>query len=106
MKERVVEGTQKKLKLRIDPIGGHTLSSYDFTVEYFTSAMRVVKLTKEECLKRDDNTYIIRVDTALTGTGELKVNVVLFIPDSDFIEGVRKEVLDLETDYVIIARLR
>lgn len=106
MKEKIVEGTKKKLALRIDPIGGHTLSSYDFAVEYFTSAMRVVKLTKEECLKRDDNTYIIRVDTALTGTGMLKVRVVAYIPDSDFIEGVRTEVYDIETIYEVIARLR
>jgi hypothetical protein len=106
MKERVVRGSKKKLSLHIDPIGGHTLSSYDFTVEYFTSPMQVVKLTKEELLKTDDSTYIIRVDTALVGTGILKCRVIAYIPDSDFIDGIREEIYDFETEYDIVERLR
>lgn len=106
MKERVVRGSKKKLSLHIDPIGGHTLSSYDFFVEYFTSAMQVVRLAKDELLKSDDSTYIIRVDTGLVGTGLLKCRVIALIPDSDFIEGVREELYDFETDYDIVDRLR
>lgn len=44
MRQKVVRGSKKKLSLHIDPIGGHTLSSYDFIVEYFTSAMQVVRI--------------------------------------------------------------
>lgn len=106
MKERVVRGSKKKLSLHIDPIGGHTLSSYDFTVEYFTSPMQVVRLTKAELLELDDSTYIIRVDTALVGTGILKCRVIAYIPDSDFIDGIREEIYDFETDYDIVERMR
>lgn len=106
MRQKVVRGSKKKLSLHIDPIGGHTLSSYDFIVEYFTSPMQVVRLTKAELLESDDSTYIIRVDTALVGTGILKCRVIAYIPDSDFIDGIREEIYDFETDYDIVERLR
>lgn len=106
MRIKTVEGSKKKLSLHIEPIGGHTMSSYNFAVEYFTSTMRVVKLTKEDLLKQDDNTYIIRVDTTLTGCGDLKVRVIAYIPDSDFVEGVREEIYDFETDIEVVSRLR
>lgn len=34
MRQKVVRGSKKKPSLHIDPIGGHTLSSYDFETDY------------------------------------------------------------------------
>lgn len=90
-------GTELKLNIRIDPIGDMTMDDYDFDVELYCSTKRILSFKKPELKRLDSNNYIVTFDTKEIGSGELKCNIVAHIPDSDFVDGVRTEVVKMST---------
>lgn len=89
-------GTELKLGLHIEPIGNITMDDYDFEVEVFTSTKKVATITKADCIK-DANSYIMLIDTSELGVGEIKCKVTAHIPDAQFDDGFRDEVLGINT---------
>ena len=87
-----------KLNISIDPIGTTTMDDYDFSVEAFTSEVRVVTFSKQQMHRVDSNNYIVIVDTTLVGPGRLMVRVIAHVPDTDMDAGTRREIEVIDTE--------
>lgn len=95
-------GTELKLNINIEPIGDITMDDYDFFVDAYCSVKRIITVKKEDAIRIDENNYVILIDTALTGAGDLKCKITAHIPDEDFDDGFRTEVVGLTTGITII----
>ena len=93
MKTTTFLGTELKLNIHIDPIGNMTMDDYDFSVSLYCSTRKIISFNKSELKRVDSNNYIVTFDTKEIGLGELKCNIVAHIPDSDFVDGVRTEIV-------------
>ena len=100
--ETIGLGTELKLNINIEPIGEITMDDYDFEVDIYCSLKRVQTITKREAIRVDSDNYILCVDSSLLGHGELKAKVTAFIPDTDFEDNYRTEVVYITTIYSII----
>jgi hypothetical protein len=98
-------GTQLKLNLSIEPIGTLTMDDFDFSVELYCSAKRVFTVSKDKTLRVDENNYLILVDSEVLGQGELKCKVIAYVPDEDFDDSIRTEVLMFDTGIRITKNL-
>lgn len=101
MATNVFLGTELKLNINIEPIGTVTMEDYDFEVEVYCSAKKVIVIPKSEAIKVDSNNYIVLVDTNVVGAGELKCKITAHIPDSDFADRERTEVVVCTTNITI-----
>ena len=98
-------GTELKLNINIEPMGELTMDDYDFMVEIYTSLKRIQEIHKSDTIRIDENNYVACVDSEALGHGLVKVRVTAYIPDNDFEDGVRTEVVYLNTDITIIKTL-
>ena len=98
-------GTELKLNLSIEPIGALTMDDFDFSVELYCSAKRVFIVSKDKTLRVDENNYLILVDSEVLGQGELKCKVIASVPDDDFDDSIRTEVLMFDTGIRITKNL-
>lgn len=95
-------GTEVKINIHLEPIGELTMDNYAWTAEIYTMpSSKVVKVSKGEAIRVDEANYIVAVDTSETGTGELKVRIKAEIPDGDFGDGLRREIVVLDTDITV-----
>lgn len=98
-------GSEIKLNLNIEPVGGYTMDDYNFVAEVYCKAKNSVILPKEKAIRIDSNNYLLPIDTQELGHGGIKVKVTAFIPDKDFADDVRTEVVFIETGIEIIKPL-
>lgn len=98
-------GTELKLNVNIEPMGEFTMEDYDFSVDIWTSMKRVATIHKSECIKIDKNNYVVLVDTNLLGAGDIKAKVIANIPDFDFPDTVRTEVVALDLGITVLKML-
>lgn len=99
-------GTELKLNVNIEPMGELTMEDYDWLVEVYCSAQRVVTVEKKEAIKVDSNNYVILVDSAELGAGDIKCKVTAYMPDFDFSDNYRTEVLIMDTGLNVIKTLQ
>lgn len=86
-------GTQFKIYVQMEPIDGHTLNDLDFSAEVFTDRRGKSRTyQKADCIKVDDDTYAIPVDSSELGAGRYFIKLTVLIPDTHFIVGYRKDV--------------
>lgn len=95
-------GTELKLNVNIEPIGDITMDDYDFEVDVYCSQKRITTIRKSEAIRVDDSNYIILVNTEPLGHGDVKVKVTAHIPDDDFDDGLRTEVVFLNADITVV----
>lgn len=95
-------GTELKINVNIAPIGDVTMDDYDFMVEMYCSPKKVVTTTKAEAIRIDNSNYVVIVDTNEVGAGELKCKVTAQVPDGDFPDALRTEVVAINTDITIV----
>lgn len=95
-------GTELKLNINIEPIGEITMDDYDFEVDIWCSLKRIVTIAKSEAIRVDEKNYIVCVDSSLLGHGQIKAKVTAYVPDNDFEDGVRTEVVYLNTNIEIV----
>lgn len=98
--QQVFLGTELKLNVHIDPIDGVRMENYDFFCEFFVRRKNSVKITKEEMLYVDDDNYIALLTSEHAETlrrGDLQVRITAYLPDSDFDDGHRVEIIELWT---------
>lgn len=100
-KSIVYLGTELKLNIHIEPIDGLSMDNYDFNVDVYVSQRKVVSTPKQDCVRIDQNNYIVRVDTNVIGVGDITVKVVAQIPDGDFDDGIRTEVAQIQTGITV-----
>lgn len=99
---KVYQGTELKLNIGIEPVGGLTMDEYDFTVEVYCFQNKAIKYSKADAIRVDANNYMVLVDTTSTGVGELKCKVTAQIPDGDFKDGIRTEIEMVSTNITIV----
>ncbi len=100
----IIEGTEIKVNVSIEPMAGLTMDSYDFMVSFYCSPVKKVRLAKAEGIRVDENNYIYLLDTGKMGVGRLKMQVTAEIPDGDFPDRLRTEVAQMTTDINIKRR--
>ncbi len=101
MKNSVIAGTDLKVLVSVEPIGGYHLADIDFTCSFFVYTNRSVEMHKEDMIKESDDSYVAVIDSEKLGLGSLKVKVVAQIPDKDCSDGYRQEVGIVSTGITI-----
>lgn len=96
-------GTEIKINVHVEPIGGIRMSEYDFTCVFYAYKNKCLEINKREMVKVDDDNYIAKVDTSKIGAGNLKMRFEAEIPDSDMNDGFRREVELVDLNIPIIA---
>ena len=103
MKNKVSE---LKINVHAEPMSGLHLSDYDFECLFYVHPNRVVSIPKADMTQVDEDNYTVLITTEMgrkLGIGYVKMQVVAYIPDGDFPDGLRTEVSDeVCTDAVII----
>lgn len=102
-------GTELKLKVSIDPVDNHSMSTYNFDIEAYCNENSVVTaskrgdvLTNLVSISGDTDAYLALVDTSIIGVGRLKCRVIAYIPDEDFPDDYRTEIDVLDPGIIII----
>ena len=98
-------GTELKININIQPIDNITMDDYEFTVEMYCSPKRTLTIKKADAIRADANNYIVCIDTEMIGAGDLKCKVTANIPDGDFPDMFRTEVVAIDTGISIIKSL-
>lgn len=105
LQQPIFLGTELKLNIHIEPIGEITMDDYDFEVEIYCSSKRAITVKKSDAIRNDENNYIILVDTNIVGSGALKCKVTAYIPDGDFEDSLRTEIVIIDTGINIVKSL-
>jgi hypothetical protein len=95
-------GTELKLNIHIEPIGDTTMDDYNFEVEVYCSPKRPIIIPKANAIRIDSDNYVVLVDTNVVGAGDLKCKVTAQVPDGDFPDMLRTEVVCIDTGINII----
>lgn len=95
-------GTELKLNIHIAPIDGMTLDNYEYTTEVYCTPNQRIVVKKSDTIRVDDENYLVRVDTNVIGVGRLVCRIIAQIPDGDFADGYRTEVVALSTNINVI----
>lgn len=114
-------GTELKLKIDIEPIETDTepltMDDYDFTIEVYCTKKDVLTASKKGNPNEQgyeltnivrtpiSGNYLVLVDTNIIGTGTIKCKITAKIPDSDFEDDYRTEVVILDTGIEVIKNL-
>ena len=102
---KVTIGTELKLNINIQPMDSLSMDDYDFEVEVYCTPKKSIIIQKSSAIKVDENNYIILVDTNAVGVGRIKCKVTAQIPDADFIDDYRTEVVCADTGIDVIKPL-
>jgi hypothetical protein len=97
-------GTEFKLNIHLEPIEGLRMFDYDFNAEIYTNTDRRVVIPKSKMRMSDEDNYICMVessDAIRIGRGLVMVDVVAYIPDDDFYDGLRTEKITLCSNVTI-----
>lgn len=101
--ENIIRGTEIKFILNVEPIDDLHLIDLDFTVRaYCKGSTQEIIIPKDMCVGEDADNFIVPVDTTGLGTGLLLLDVTVFVPDDIFANGLRTEIVRLETEVTII----
>ena len=107
--ERVVVGTEIKLKIDIKAPGNLSMSEYDFEVIAYCSPRKLVTISKKEMESQngkggqlDDGSYYVCIDTSEVGIGNLKIKVKAYLEDGAFADALRTEVTVINTNILIV----
>ena len=101
-KQIVFLGTELKLNINIAKLEEFTMDDYDFNVEVYCSAKRVITITKEEAIRIDENNYVILIDSGELGAGDVKCKVTAYVPDYDFPDTLRTEIVGVDAGVTIV----
>lgn len=99
---RVFKGSDLKLNIHIEPLGGLTMDDYDWYVECYCSDETPIKITKDQARRVDDSNFIITLNTQQLGIGPLQCVITAYIPDEDFDDKLRTEISRINTNINII----
>lgn len=94
-----VVGSEIKIFVTLTDLGDYTMDDVDFKCEFKVKG-KVTKL-KNEMIRKDEGTYVATVDTGKLGAGKVTITSWVRIPDPDFGDGYRDEVVRLITDIQI-----
>lgn len=97
-----ISGTEMKFALGLDLPGGLTMDDVEFEALFYIYSNQTVTIPKSGMGRLDENTYIVTLDTArIGGGGRIKCQVRVEIPDANMADGVRTEIIGIETDETV-----
>jgi hypothetical protein len=87
-----VLGSQLKINVNVEPIGDTHLDNCNFKCTFFINPKKNIELQKSQLIRVDADNYIALIDSSQLGVGTIRMTIEVDIPDSDFPNGVRKEI--------------
>lgn len=103
MNDELILGTEAKIRVTIAPIGGITPYVFDFDVELYVNPKRRATISKYNCIPLEEQyAFFVPFDTSDVGIGEVTMEVVAYVPDTDFEDGLRTERVRIESVATII----
>jgi hypothetical protein len=103
--QTVTLGSDVKIEFTADLPDGLKLSDVDFTLKVINMSEKDVDadFVKADCIMTDEGaSYVVLVDSETLGIGTLMLRLTVFIPDTDYQSGTRKEVIKINP-YIRIA---
>lgn len=94
----VFYGSTPKYKLDIQ--ADLPMSDFDFDLK-LTCGEKSLIVRKNDLLLTKDGDYLLCLDTKLLGAGVVRGVVTAYIPDSDFPDGIRREIGIIDKPIVI-----
>ena len=95
-------GTELKLNISIENIGDLTMDDYNFDIEVYCSAKRIISINKADAIRIDENNCMVLIDTNNLGAGDVKCRITAYIPDVDFDDSIRTEVICVDAGVSIV----
>ena len=96
-----ITGTEMKFALSLELPGGLTMDEVGFEALFYVYSNRTVTIPKSGMTRIDSDTYVVTLDTSLIGGGRIKCQVRVEIPDANMTDGVRTEIIGIETDETV-----
>ena len=78
-----------KIKFKVEPIDGKSLSECDFTVSLFVTNNKKIKFKKSDCVKVNDDTYSLTFNTKDIGRGTVRMSLNIRVPNEDYEDKVK-----------------
>ena len=97
-----ISGTEIKINVHIDPLGSLHMADYDFECKFYVFPKKSVIISKADMVQVDEDNYLAMVDTTGLGIGPLHLTLTAQIPDKDFDNTLRREVVCIDTGIDII----
>lgn len=94
--ETIYMPAEFKLNVSMEPIDGYHMGDVDFICIFHTGS-RKVTLTKSQMIAIDGNNYVACLKSKELGKGTLTVTYQASIPDNDFDDNYRDEVVVVKT---------
>ena len=96
--QTVTLGSDVKIAFTADLPEGLLLKDVDFTMKVINMSEKDkdVEVSKADCIMTDEGaSYVVLVDSEELGVGTLMLRLTVFIPDTDYQSGTRKEVIKI-----------
>ena len=80
-----------KIKFKVEPIDGKSLSECDFTVSLFVTNNKKIKFKKSDCapVDNDNDTYTLTFNTKDIGRGTVRMSLNIRVPDKTYEDGFK-----------------
>lgn len=88
----IYQGTGLKFTLDIE-CEGFSMDTDDFEVIIKNESNKKVTITKAEMILTENDKYLFTLDTQELGTGTYYATTIARVPDEDFSDGIRIEVI-------------
>ena len=96
--QTVTLGSDVKIAFTADLPDGMLLKDVDFTLKVINMSEKDVDadFVKADCIMTDEGaSYVVLVDSEELGIGTLMLRLTVYIPDTDYQSGTRKEVIKI-----------
>lgn len=96
--QTVTLGSDVKIEFTADLPDDLMLKDVDFTVKVINMSEKDknVEVPKDDCIMIDEGaSYVVLVDSETLGIGMLMLRLTVYIPDTDYQSGTRKEVIKI-----------
>jgi hypothetical protein len=102
--QTVTLGSDVKIAFTAELPDGLLLKDVDFTLKVINMSEKDkdIEVPKADCIMTDDGaSYVVLVDSETLGIGTLMLRLTVFIPDTDYQSGTRKEVIKINPHIAI-----
>jgi hypothetical protein len=101
----IIKGTEAAILLTISDIDGFNARQFDWKVELYTNPNRRVSVNWDDCTPvnlEDPTKFYVPLDSSELGVGEVTADIIAYIPDGLFKDGLRTEIVRIESIATII----
>lgn len=103
--QTVTLGSDVKIEFTADLPDGLLLKDVDFTLKVINMSEKdvAIDVLKADCIETDEGkNYVALVDSDDLGIGTLMLRLTVYIPDTDYQSGTRKEVIKINPHIKIV----